>query len=262
MMQPVTKLILTNMNKSFLLLLLIILSSHHNYSQDLEAVEIVRKSVELFDSETMKSELSMRIVRPTWENEIQLKTWTKDHRYALVLITAPARERGQSYLKRNNDLWNWLPNIQRTIKLSATIMMQSWMGSDFTYEDIMHESSFLTDYHHNLLLVEELRGVECYKIELIPLEHAPVVWGKIHLWISTADFFRWEAHFFDDRHKLVRKMSADDLKQFRNSMMPTRIQMQPAAQLEQKTVMILHNIELDIPLDDGFFSQQNMKRVR
>jgi outer membrane lipoprotein-sorting protein len=210
----------------------------------------------------MVSEVAMQIIRPGWQNQVKLKTWSKGYSLALILITAPAKDKGQTYLKRENDLWNWLPSIEKTVKLSSTLMSQSWMGSDFNNEDLINKASFLNDYHHQFLSMEEIRGKACYKIELLPKDDAPVVWGKVHLWISNDGYDKLKALFFDENNELVRTMNAFDVKNFGNKSTPSRIEMQPADKPKQKTVMIIENYEFNRPIENDFFSQQNMRRIR
>ena len=118
-------------------------------AQDPSPREIIRKADEKFNGEkTSTSHMSMTIVRPTWERTIEFKNWTSGRDFALTLITAPAREKGQSFLKRENEMWNWNPTISRLIKLPPSMMSQGWMGSDYTNDDILKESSVVNDYHH------------------------------------------------------------------------------------------------------------------
>jgi hypothetical protein len=96
-------------------------------------------------------ELTMTIVRPTWQRTISMKGWSVGQDYSMILITAPAREKGQVFLKREKEMWNWVPAIDRMIKIPPSMMMQSWMGSDFTNDDLIRESSVIDDYEHRLL---------------------------------------------------------------------------------------------------------------
>lgn len=227
-----------------------------------DAAAIVRNAVDKLEGESVSSEISLQIIRPNWEHELQMRSWSKGYDYGMVLVTAPARERGQAYLKRGDELWNWLPNINRTVKLSASLMSQQWMGSDFTNEDVLLGSSFLVDYKHRFLAFEELRGFECYKLELIPLERAPVVWGMVHLWVSVNTYDQIRAKFYDDRGVLVRTMDAYEIKQFGDVEIPSRIEMRPEANPMKKTIMRINEYELNIQIDKDFFSIQNMQRIR
>jgi outer membrane lipoprotein-sorting protein len=152
------------------------------YGQD--AKETVRKADTKFNGEKSSySEMSMTIVRPKYQRYLDFKSWTGSSKNSLTLITNPAKEKGQSFLKSGNDMWSWNPTIQRIIKLPPAMMSQGWMGSDYSNDDILKESSLVVDYSQKLIKSEMVEGVDCYVGELIPLENADVVWGKITMWI-------------------------------------------------------------------------------
>ena len=153
------------------------------FAQD--ATEIVKKADEKWNGEKSSySEMTMQIIRPTWERTIEFKNWTLDRDFALTLITAPAKEKGQTFLKRKTEMWNWMPTINRMIKLPPSMMADGWMGSDYTNDDILKESSLVVDYNHTVTGSENIDGWECWIIEMIPKEEAAVVWGKVIKWIS------------------------------------------------------------------------------
>jgi outer membrane lipoprotein-sorting protein len=135
------------------------------------------------------SEMSMQIVRPKYTRTIEFKAWGETDGNSITLITAPAKEKGQSFLKSGSNMWSWNPAIQRVIKMPASMMSQGWMGSDYTNDDILKESSLVKDFTHKITGNENAGGEACYRIELTPLPDADVVWGKIVMWISETEFF-------------------------------------------------------------------------
>ena len=142
------------------------------------AKEIVQKMDDNMRGDYVTQVMTMTIVRPSWERSISMKSWGRGTDYSLIFITAPAKEKGQVFMKRETEMWNWIPSIDRMIKLPPSMMMQSWMGSDFTNDDLIKESSVIHDYEHSIVGEEELQGLPCYKIQLIPKPDAAVVWGK------------------------------------------------------------------------------------
>jgi outer membrane lipoprotein-sorting protein len=204
----------------------------------------------------------MTIIRPSWTREIGIRTWSMGTDYSLTLITSPARDRGQTFLKRQRDLWNWQPSINRMIRMSSSVMGQSWMGSDFTNDDMVRESSIVRDYTHELAGREQVREFDTYKIILTPLEDAAVVWGRVITWICSQDFVEVKTEFYDEDDFLVNTFNAFDIKTFGNRRMATRMEIIPAERPNQRTVMTITKQEFDIDIDEDFFSQQNMRRVR
>ena len=246
--------------KTILTLIATGLFSFGTFAQDV--AEIIRKADEKFRGESSRGQTTMIIERPNWSREISMKTWSLGNDYSLIYITAPAKEKGQVFLKRENEMWNWVPTIERMIKIPPSMMMQSWMGSDFTNDDLVRESSFEKDYNHKLLGEENIRDYDCYKIELIPKIDAPVVWGKILMWVSKKEYHWLRAEFYDEDEELVNIEILSEIKIMDDREMPTRMEMIPADKEGHKTVLIFDEIEFNVDLDESFFSQQNMRRIR
>jgi outer membrane lipoprotein-sorting protein len=231
--------------------------------QHLSPKEIIRKADEKFNGEkTSTSIMAMTIVRPTWERTIEFKNWTSGREYALTLITAPARDKGQSFLKRENEMWNWNPTISRLIKLPPSMMSQGWMGSDYTNDDILKESSVVNDYEHEIVSEEEYEGRSCYKIKMLAKEDAAVIWGHQIRWIDKKDFLFMKSELYDEDGYLVRTELGSDIKAMDGRLIPTRIELIPAEEEDQMTIIEIKEIKFNEPIKDSFFSQQNMKRVR
>ncbi len=224
--------------------------------------EIIRRADEKFRGTSSKSRLTMIIERPSWSREISMKSWTLGNDYSMIYITAPAKEKGQVFLKRKNEMWNWVPTIERMIKIPPSMMMQSWMGSDFTNDDLVNESSLVEDYTSEMLGEENIRDYNCYQIKLLPKTDAPVVWGKIIMWVSKDEYHWLRAEYYDEEENLVNTEVLSEIKKMDDRIMPTRMEMIPADDEGHKTILIFNEIEFNIDIDESFFSQQNMRRVR
>ncbi|MGM0531685.1 MAG: outer membrane lipoprotein-sorting protein [Bacteroidota bacterium] len=232
-------------------------------AQDISAKEIVEKAEDQWQGEkTSISRMTMKIIRPTWERTIKMKSWIKGRDFALTLITAPASEEGQTFLKRGNEMWHWMPSIGRLIKLPPSMMSQGWMGSDYTNDDILKESSIVVDYHHSLLGEEKVNGTLCYKINMKPKEDAAVVWHKVIKWISKEHFNPLKSEYYDEDGELVRTEILSEVNEMDDRMIPTHIEVIPEEKKEKRTVLELNDIKFNREIPDNFFSQQNMKRVR
>jgi len=230
---------------------------------NLSAAEIVKKADEKFKGEiTSQGEMEVIIKRPAWERTISLKSWSKGNDFSLSVITAPAKEKGQAFLKRYNELWNWNPTISRMIKLPPSMMSQGWMGSDYSNDDILRESSIVEDYYSKLLGEENINKYTCYKIELIPKEDVAVVWGKIVCWISKEEYHQLKAEYYDEDDYLVRTLIAYDIQVFDDRKLPSTMEIIPAEEEGNKTIVKMKNLQFNKPISESFFSQQNMKKVR
>jgi outer membrane lipoprotein-sorting protein len=255
------------MNKLKYILIFLLLTDGHItskvFSQVLNAKEIVRKADEKFNGE--KSSLmvmSMTIIRPSWQRSVDFKNWSLGRDYALTLITAPARDAGQTFLKRASEMWNWNPSINRLIKLPPSMMSQGWMGSDYTNDDILKESSVVNDYTHEITGEEALEGQTCYRILMKAKEDAAVVWGHQVRWIDKKEFLVIRAELYDEDGNLVRTETGSDIKTMDGRTIQTKIELIPADEPGNKTIITIKEIRFNIPLEEGFFSQQNMKKIR
>jgi outer membrane lipoprotein-sorting protein len=231
-------------------------------AQDLTAKEVIAKSDKKYKGETSIAQLKMTIVRPSWTREMELKSWSKGDDYSLILVTAPARDKGTAFLKRGQEIWNWQPTIDRTIKLPPSMMMQSWLGSDFTNDDLVKQSSVVDDYTHTMLGKEMIDDRMCYKIEMIPHEDAAVVWGKVLVWVDTEELMQLKTEFYDEDDYLVNTMLGKQIKELDGKILPAILEVIPADEEGHKTVIEYLSLEFDDPMKDRFFSVQNMKRVR
>lgn len=248
--------------KRFVIMLSLIIPSYLLFSQQPNAKEIIRKANELMQGESNESTLKMTVVRPNWTRTIGIHTWAKGSQFSMVLITEPAKEKGQTFLKRNNEMWNWIPNIQRMVKLPPSMMSQGWMGSDFTNDELLKESSIVEDYLHTLEGTETISGLECYKIKLVPKPEAAIVWGFVVKWISKEGFFQLKSEYYDEDNLLVKTELASEIRTMGDRKIPTHFELIPADKPGNKTLLDMGKVTFNKAFNDDFFSQQKMKSIR
>jgi outer membrane lipoprotein-sorting protein len=248
------------MRISILLFLTIILPA---FCVSQSGEDIIRKSEEkLRGKTTSQSDMTVTTIRPTWQREMSLKSWSKGTDYSLTLITSPAKEKGIAFLKRKKEVWNWMPSIERTIKMPPSMMSQSWMGTDLKNDDLVRESSAIKDYTHSIVGDSTILNRACWKIELIPLPEAAVVWGKVIVFVDQGDYVQMLTQFFDEDGYLVNTMVANEIKVLGGQLLATRLEVIPADESGHKTVMQFNSIIFDQPISDRFFTTQYMKRAK
>ncbi len=226
-----------------------------------EAVSIVKKADEKMRGNTLQAEMIIRTVRPAWKREMRCKIWMKGSAFAMILIQSPAKEKGIVFLKRKREVWNWMPVLERNIKLPPSMMSQSWMGTDFTNDDLVKESSVVEDYTHTLAGDTIIDNRACYVIQMIPKPEAGVVWSKVMLCIDKKDFLELHSRFYDEDGKLINTMNSYDIKMMDGRLIPTRFEMIPADKKGQKTEMIYSSVKYDNPIADNFFTTEKMKTL-
>ena len=226
------------------------------------AKEIIEKADAKMRGTSSYSEITITTVRPKWQKKMTLKNWTQGSDYSTSLVMSPAKEKGSVFLKRKNEVWNYLPSLERTIKLPPSMMMQSWMGTDLTNDDLVKQSSTVVDYNHKLLGSETIQGLDCWKLELIPKEESTVVWGKIITWIDKADYMQMKMEFYDEDDELVNLMSGSNVKTFGNKKLPSIMEFKPMDNEGHKTVIEYLVWDFDIDIADNYFTTQYVTRLK
>lgn len=227
-----------------------------------DAKDIVRKADEKAKGKTSIANITIQTIRPTWSREMSVKAWTKGNDLTLILVLAPAKEKGVVFLKRKKEVWNWIPSIERNIKMPPSMMSQSWMGTDFTNDDLVKEASILEDYDHSFLEDVVIDGRNCYKIQLLPKPKSAVVWGKVVMCIDKKDSLMLYVEYFDEDGKLVNIMHCTDIKMLGGRLLAAKMEMTPANKKGNKTILIYNSLLFDSPLEDSFFSTQNLTKVK
>jgi outer membrane lipoprotein-sorting protein len=244
-----------------LLVQLMIFSPDRAAAQE-TAQQIIEKMEDQMRGTSSYFEMTMTTVRPRYTRDVTMKTWSKGEDFSLILITAPARDQGTAFLKRQKEIWNYVPNIDRMIKMPPSMMSQSWMGSDFSNDDLVRESSTITDYHHKILREEVYEQRNCWVLELIPKPESSIVYGKVLLWVDKQHFIQLKVENYDEDGSLVSTMLFSEVKQMGGRTIPSLMEMIPADKPNQKTVIRYAEAKFNMPIEESFFSVQNLKNIR
>jgi outer membrane lipoprotein-sorting protein len=227
-----------------------------------DAKEILRRMEYNMRGDASYAEMTMETVRPRYTREISMRSWSLGDDFALIYVTAPARDQGTAFLKRRNEIWNFVPNIDRTVRMPPSMMSQSWMGSDFSNDDLVRGVSVIEDYDHELAGSETIDGLECYKIELEPHPETPVVYEKVIYWVSKEYYLPVKVENYDEYGDLVSTIHFRDIKTIGGRPMPSVMEMIPEDRRGHRTILTYHEADFDIDLSEGFFSIQNLTSIR
>jgi outer membrane lipoprotein-sorting protein len=228
------------------------------HAEEPDAREIVNRVENLIWGRTLRADLEMTVSTPRWQRALSLQAWIERPRRSFIRILAPAKEQGIGSLRIGAEMWNYLPNIERTIKIPPAMMMQPWMGSDFTNDDLVKESSVVDDYSHRL--APEASTGEMYVVESTPKPDAAVVWGRIVFQIRKADFIPLKEEFFDERGTLVRTLTFSEIRLLGGRTIPTKWEMRPLARPHNVTTVVLRSAVFDQAIDPEVFTQRNLQK--
>jgi len=199
---------------------------------------------------------TMQVRTVNWERTLEMEAWSLGRDYFLVRILEPAKERGVATLKRDREVWNYLPKVDRTIKVPPSMMGGSWMGSHITNDDLVKASHVDEDYTFRLL--EE--GPGHWLIECLPRPEAAVVWGKIVYRLRKQPRVPEQIDYFDEEQQRVREIRFDDVRKLGDRIVPLKLTVTPLDKPGEQTVLHYRDLVFGVPLDQGYFSLRSLQQ--
>ncbi len=226
------------------------------------ARDIMERVDRLLRGDSSHGVATMEVVTEHWERRITMELWSLGTDYSLVRIQAPAKEAGTATLMADDDIWNYLPKVDRTIKVPVSMMAGSWMGSHFTNDDLVKESQIVDDYDIEIAFDGERDGTAVWEFRLTPKAEAAVVWGHVEFQVRQSDTMPLRARYFDEDGVLARTMRYTEFENLGGRTVPFVMEMQPEDKPGERTTIRYQELEFDIEIDRSFFSLQNLKRLR
>jgi hypothetical protein len=227
-----------------------------------DATEIVDCVDRIMRGESSRGISTMEVSTENWSRAMEMQMWSLGTERALVRILSPRKDAGTATLKAGTEIWNYLPRVDRTIKIPASLMSASWMGSHFTNDDLVKESRLIEDYAITLAYEGERDGVAVWEFDLIPRPEAPVVWGRIAYQVRKSDTMPVFARYYDEDGTLVRTMTFFDYRQLGGRLVPAAMRVVPEDKPGEYTEVRYSELEFDVDLDEDFFSLRSLRDSR
>jgi outer membrane lipoprotein-sorting protein len=237
------------------------LTAASSLAQAADATALLRAAFDNWRAKSSETSISMTIHRPSWERHLEMTGWTEGNDKALVRFTAPAKDAGNATLKVGNQMWIFNPKLNQVVKLPAAMMAQSWMGSDFSYNDLSKAEDVLTEYTHKIVGTSSSGGHSVYTIDAIPKPGAPVVWGKQQAKVRDDGIFL-AVTYFDQDMKPVRTMTTDKIGSIGGRTYPLVLTMRPADKSGQWTRIETTAAKFNVSLPAYVFTRSNLQNPR
>lgn len=223
----------------------------------LAAEQIVDAAIRYYRGQSSAAIMDMKIVRPAWSRELSLKAWTKGQKNSLFTIISPPKDEGNGTLKKGDEMWTYNPKINRIIKLPPSMMSQSWMGSDFSNDDLAKSDSIVEDYVHRLIGAEFHEGKRVHVIQCTPKPGAAVVWGKQVLKIRE-DHILLLQEFYDEDNRLVKFLTGTQIEPVGGKVFPRFWTMQKGTDGRDFTTVAYREVRFDMEIPDDFFTRTSL----
>lgn len=228
-------------------------------AQDAQA--LVEAAMEYYRGKASIGTVDMTIHRPTWERTLTIKAWTKGKKDSIFTIIAPPKDKGNGTLKRGQEMWTYNPKVNRVIKIPPSMMAQSWMGSDFSNNDLAKSDSIFEDYTHTIVGTETHDGKKVYVIKSMPKPDAPVVWGMERLKIRE-DYIFLSEEFYDEDLTLVKTMTGSQIQMLGGKLFPKLWKMQKADVQDEYTLLDYKELVFAEDLPDSLFTVSALRNPR
>ena len=228
---------------------------------DDHAIGIIHAMEDLYRGAASVATISMTVYTPRYQRTMKMTSESLGAEKSLIRVLSPKRDRGVSTLKLGNAMWNYFPKINKVIKIPPSMMMGAWMGSDFTNDDLVKQTSLTDEY--NLSMQETDMH---YEIILIPKAQTVTVWGKISYLIDKVEMLPIAQHYYDDHSRLIRTLSFESPRLFGERKLPAILVMTPHKKKDHKTIIVYETLEFSPPsltdkdADEANFSLRNLKQ--
>ena len=250
-----------DMYRVLLLLFLGAVSTTAGAEETVDATQIVRDAIDHWRGLSSRTDMTMVIHRPDWERSMSMRAWTKGNDKSLVRVIEPKKDRGNATLTDDNKMWSYSPKINRVIKIPSSMMGQSWMGSDFSNNDISRAEDIVDEYEHTVLSIEQRDGIAVHIIEAIPHEDAAVVWGREILMIR-ADHIVLEHAFYDQDDELVKKLLTLEIVEMGGRTIAKRQRMSEIETPDEWTEILVDDVQYEVDIGDNLFTLSNLRNPR
>jgi outer membrane lipoprotein-sorting protein len=223
-----------------------------------EVETIVKKIDSLFRSDSSYAQIEMSISTPNWSRTLKMDAWTRGMDKTFIRILSPAKEKGVATLRIGTEMWNYLPRTNKVIKIPPSMMMSSWMGSDFTNDDLVKEYTFLDDYTYELVEVED-GAPDLLYIKFIPKTDRPIVWGEIIAAVHRQGYLPVWEKYYDEKGELIRILEFKEIREFDGRTIPSIMELIPQKKEGHKTVIRYIDIDFNPSLSEEIFSLRNLR---
>lgn len=248
----------------FLFLPFSLLAEKPTVSENPQAKALVEQMINRLRGHANISIHEMIVKRPSWSRTLKIKSWdNRKDKKVFIRILEPPKDQGNAFLRIGYNLWSYLPKVEKIMKIPPSMMLQSWMGSDFTNDDLVKESSYIDDYSHKILSEEKKEAKTISQVELLPKENAPVVWGKVIFWIWKEESLPLEQSFFDEKGKLIKNLKFSEFKKMDGILFPSIWEMKNMTKEGESTTLKTISIDFDPspPIPESVFTQQHFGKM-
>jgi outer membrane lipoprotein-sorting protein len=233
------------------------------------AQEIVQRSRDRVNAQTTSTRSQMIITAKdgsTTERLVDQYSAKKDGLdRAVIVFQRPANVAGTRFLivenaGREEDRWIFLPSLGKTRRIAATEGGGSFVGTDFSYDDISSQGRDLSKDTHRILREEPFGGAACWVIESVSTD-ASFQYSRTVLWIDKSTAMIRRAEMYDRQNRLLKTLENGDVKDMQGIATPMSATM-TNVQAKTSTRVAIQIIRYDDVIPEGVFTTRYLETGR
>jgi len=220
---------------------------------------VLAKLDDLYRSKSSVARVDIVVVTPRSTRTMRVKVWTSGEDKALIVVESPSRDADTATLRVGENLWMFLPRVAKTIRIPPSMMLGSWMGTDFTNDDLVKESSLRKDFEARI--DKRSSSPAGWWLTLTAKPGVVGRWAQIDLLVSD-DLLPVEERHYDRKRRLARTLTFDTVKKLSGRTLPTRIVVTPTGATDKRTELSYEELALDVDVPASTFSLSRLERKR
>lgn len=231
-----------------------------SFIQNQSVNEILNKVEKKYAAGSVVGKLNISVTGQKWVKEMNLQTWSLGSDFAMVKMLDDKNE-GMVFLKEGKNVWNYIPKLNKIVKMPAHLLSSGFMGSDISADNLLNISSFKNDYDVKKIGMELVNKRNCHHLILTPKENAKVLWGKIEMFIDEKEHIQMKMVFFDDKLKPSTEMVGDNIKNLGGRLLASTYKVKSFTGKKQETDIEYKSLDFSQKLTADFFTKENMKKI-
>jgi outer membrane lipoprotein-sorting protein len=221
-----------------------------------DGYEIVEKSQDLVRGETAHMTWKMHILNPDYERTMTMESWSSGLDKSFILVLSPDKEKGNTFLKVGNNIWQYVKKVDEEMKIMPTMMYQGMLGSEFTYDDMVREDSFADDYTAKVVIEKD----NAWVLKLTPNKGTGITYKYLLYKVEKETYLPIYVKYYDKKG-LVRQLDYSEIKTMGGRKIPTEWAMTNKRKEGRVTTIWVTSAEFDVSLDDSIFTKSNLRRA-
>ena len=163
------------------------------------------------------------------------------------------------HLEGQDDQWLYLPALKRVKRISSSTRSGSFMGSEFSYEDM--SSPEVEKYTYLYLRDEPCGELTCTVTEQVPVDRKSSYSRQV-VWQDTGEIRTWKVDYYDRKNSHLKTLTFAGYQQYLDQYWRSAEMTMVNHLTGKSTVLNWTNFQFRTDMDDGDFTQTGLRRVR